>query len=152
MVARAHLKAQLQKRRIPLVSHVTFTEQERDAPLWESPLIRPPDFWVGKHRRPFVCFTEKSLDHWNREVIEGQLKMGTNAPWHQQTRGGEAPGTGAPEGADAPAVPADAAPPAGVAYDVDVAAVAAAPAAAPGLVAEETPRAKSPSNRLAPLQ
>ena len=45
-----------------------------------------------------------------------------------------------------------AAPPAGVAYDVDVAAVAAAPAAAPGLVAEETPRAKSPSNRLAPLQ
>ncbi|KAH8099204.1 potassium:proton antiporter [Aureococcus anophagefferens] len=44
------------------------------------------------------------------------------------------------------------APPAGVAYDVDVAAVAAAPAAAPGLVVEETPRAKSPSNRLAPLQ
>ena len=48
--------------------------------------------------------------------------------------------------------PGDGAPPAGVAYDVDVAAVAAAPAAAPGLVAEETPRAKSPSNRLAPLQ
>ena len=71
----AHLKAQLQKRRIPLVSHVTFTEQERDAPLGESPLIRPPGFWVGKHRRPFVCFTQKSLDHWNREVIEGQLKM-----------------------------------------------------------------------------
>ena len=45
-------------------------------------------------------------------LYTGQLKMGTNAPWHQQTRGGEAPGTGAPEGADAPAVPADAAPPA----------------------------------------
>ena len=71
----AHLKAQVQKRRIPLVSHVTFTEQEKDAPLGESPLIRPPGFWIGKHRRPFVCFTEKSLDHWNREVIEGQLKM-----------------------------------------------------------------------------
>ena len=71
----AHLKAQLQKRRIPLVSHVTFTAQEKDAPLGESPLIRPPGFWIGKHRRPFVCFTEKSLDHWNREVIEGQLKM-----------------------------------------------------------------------------
>ena len=38
----AHLKAQVQKRRIPLVSHVTFTEQEKDAPLGESPLIRPP--------------------------------------------------------------------------------------------------------------
>ena len=71
----AHLKAQLQKRRIPLVSHVTFTAQEKDAPLGESPLIRPPGFWIGKHRRPFVCFTEKSLDHWNREVIEGQLNM-----------------------------------------------------------------------------
>ena len=71
----AHLKAQLQKRRIPLVSHVTYTAQEKDAPLGESPLIRPPGFWIGKHRRPFVCFTEKSLDHWNREVIEGQLNM-----------------------------------------------------------------------------
>ena len=62
----------------------------------------------------------------------------------------EAPPPG--DGAGAAPAAEDGAPPAGVAYDVDVAAVAAAPAAAPGLVAEETPRAKSPSNRLAPLQ
>jgi hypothetical protein len=43
-------------------------------------------------------------------LYTGQLKMGTNAPWHQQTRDGDTAEAPSPAGPDAPAQPAAADP------------------------------------------